>query len=292
MDDKRAPPDEVPPFQKVDTVTETYSLSGKQVLITGAGSGIGRLMALGAARRGASHLVLWDLNSAAATSVAQEIKALGQKAHPMAVDVSRKSSVQSAAKKVLEKIGHIDVVINNAGVVTGKHFLDLTEKEILSTYSVNTFALYWTLQAFLPSMVERDQGRLVTIASAAGLAGSSKLTDYSGSQHAAVGFMESLRAELRDQGSGVSTLTVNPFYINTGMFDGVKSGSPLLPIQDQHRATEAILGAIESPKRELLLPGMVYSVRIFRLLPPAVFDWIADAFGINKAMKTFKGRRS
>ena len=53
-----------------------------------------------------------------------------------------------------------------------------------------------------------------------------------------------------------------------------------------------ILNAVESTKRELLLPGMVYSVRVFRLLPTALFDWIADAFGINKAMKTFRGRRT
>ncbi len=176
--------------------------------------------------------------------------------------------------------------------MSGKTLLDLDEKDITHTYNVNTFALYWTTQAFLPSMLDRDSGRLVTIASAAGLAGSARQTDYSASKHAAVGFMEALRAELRDSGSSVTTLTVNPFYINTGMFDGVKSGSPLLPIQDQNEATGKILDAVESTKRELLLPGMVYSVRIFRLLPPALFDWIADAFGINKAMKTFRGRRT
>lgn len=76
------------------------------------------------------------------------------------------------------------------------------------------------------------------------------------------------------------------------MFDGVKSGSPLLPIQDPDQSTTKILDAIESTKRELLLPGMVYSVRVFRLLPTAVFDWIADAFGVNKTMKTFRGRRT
>ena len=273
-------------------MSEPYSLSNTHVLITGAGSGIGRLMALGAAKRGASHLVLWDLNLPAAKAVAKEVEALGATALPMSVDVSKKSAVSAAAAQVLEKIGHLDVLINNAGVVTGKRFLELEEKDVALTYNVNTFALYWTIQAFLPSMVARDQGRLVTIASAAGLAGSSKLTDYAGSKHAAVGFMESLRAELRDDSSGVSVLTVNPFYINTGMFDGVKSGSPLLPIQDPDQSTTKILDAIESTKRELLLPGMVYSVRVFRLLPTAVFDWIADAFGVNKAMKTFRGRRT
>lgn len=268
------------------------TLRGKTILITGGASGIGRLMALGAARRGASHVVIWDMNLPAAKAVVGELKALGTAASAQKVDVSSRSSVFQAAEATLSAIGHLDVLVNNAGIVSGKSFLELSEKDITSTYGVNTLALYWTTQAFLPQMKRRDSGRLVAIASAAGLAGSATLTDYSGSKYAAVGFMESLRAELRDQASSVTTLTVCPFYINTGMFDGVKSGSPLLKIQEADPSAEAILNAIESPKRELLLPGMVYSVRVFRLLPVAVFDWIADVFGINKAMKTFRGRAS
>lgn len=267
-----------------------FSFSNSIVVVTGAASGIGRLMALGAATRGATAVVLWDVNEKALASVSAEIEARGVKAHPFVVDISDRASVMATAKKVLASAGVPDVVINNAGVISGKRFLDLTESDITKTYAVNTLALYWTLQAFLPSMKKQVSGRLVTIASAGGLAGSATQTDYAGSKFAAVGFTESLRAELRDDSSGVSTLTVCPFYINTEMFDGVKSGSPLLPIQDQHLSTTKILDAIESRKRELLLPGMVYTVRIFRLLPTAVFDFLADAFGINKAMKTFRGR--
>jgi len=271
-------------------MAKIFSFSNSIVVVTGAASGIGRLMALGAATRGAAAVVLWDVNEKALASVSAEIEARGVKAHPFVVDISDRASVMATAKKVLASAGVPDVVINNAGVISGKRFLDLTESDITKTYAVNTLALYWTLQAFLPSMKKQVSGRLVTIASAGGLAGSATQTDYAGSKFAAVGFTESLRAELRDDSSGVSTLTVCPFYINTEMFDGVKSGSPLLPIQDQHLSTTKILDAIESRKRELLLPGMVYTVRIFRLLPTAVFDFLADAFGINKAMKTFRGR--
>jgi all-trans-retinol dehydrogenase (NAD+) len=272
-------------------MSEPYSLTGKTVLITGAGSGIGRLMALGAAKRGAKHVVIWDLNLQAAKAVVAEVKAAGSAATAQKVDVSQRAAVMTAAAATLTDVGGVDVVVNNAGVVSGKNFLSLGEKDITQTYGVNTLALYWTIQAFLPGMLERDSGRLVTIASAAGLAGSATLTDYSGSKYAAVGFMESLRAELRDGGSSVSCLTVCPFYINTGMFDGVKSGSPLLKITEAEPSATRILNAIESTKRELLMPGMVYSVRYLRLLPVVVFDWFADAFGINKAMKTFRGRR-
>lgn len=271
-------------------MTETYSLSGKNVLVTGAGSGIGRLMALGAVKRGAAHVVIWDMNLTAAKAVVKEIVGIGGAASAQKVDVSDRGAVTAAAALTLETITHLDVLVNNAGVVSGKSFLDLSEKDITSTYGVNTFALYWTTQAFLPGMLARDQGRLVTVASAAGLAGSATLTDYSGSKHAAIGFMESLRAELRDASSAVTTLTICPFYINTGMFDGVKSGSPLLKIQAPEPSTQAMLDAMESGQRELLLPGMVRSVRYFRLLPVTWFDWLADLFGINKAMKTFRGR--
>ncbi|MGB1101639.1 MAG: SDR family NAD(P)-dependent oxidoreductase, partial [Pontimonas sp.] len=160
-------------------MAEPYSLTSKHVLITGAGSGIGRLMALGSAQRGAKHVVLWDINLDAAKAVAKEVESLGARALAMSVDVSKKSAVATAATKVLERIGHLDVLVNNAGVVSGKTLLDLDEKDITHTYNVNTFALYWTTQAFLPSMLDRDSGRLVTIASAAGLAGSARQTDYS-----------------------------------------------------------------------------------------------------------------
>lgn len=273
-------------------MAQKMKLIGKTVLITGAGSGIGRLMAMGAAKRGAAAIVLWDLDADSLDTVAHAITTLGSTPHPFTVDVSDRKAVIAAAQKVLASCGPVDVLVNNAGVVSGKKFLDLSEANITKTYAVNALALYWTIQAFLPSMLERDSGRLVTIASAGGLAGSATLTDYSGSKFAAVGFTESLRAELRDAASSVSTLTVFPFYINTGMFNGVKSGSPLLPIQDPDSSTERILDAIESTKPELLMPAMVYSVRLFRLFPARVFDFLADAFGINKAMKTFRGRQA
>ena len=104
---------------------EAFSFSGKHVLITGAGSGIGRLMALGAARRGASHIVLWDLNLAGIKAVAEEISALGVKASTHKVDVSQRASVIAAASAVIEDIGHLDVLVNNAGIVSGKSFLEL-----------------------------------------------------------------------------------------------------------------------------------------------------------------------
>lgn len=269
---------------------EPFSLAGSSVLITGAARGMGRLMALGAAKRGARHLTLWDLSVAELAEVAHEVKALGAEVSADVVDVTDHRAVEKAAKKALKMVGGVDVLINNAGVVSGKDFLDLRPEDITATFQVNTLSLYWTTRAVLPAMLESNRGRIVVIASAAGSAGVARQTDYSASKHAAVGFTESLRAELRQRGSAVTTLTVKPYYVNTGMFDGVKSGSPLLPIQEPEPTVEKILSAIESTRREILIPRMVYAVRVFRLLPARWFDQIADLFGINRSMRDFVGR--
>jgi all-trans-retinol dehydrogenase (NAD+) len=271
-------------------MAEPFSLRGSTVLITGAAMGMGRLLALEVAKKGASHVVLWDLDKTGLASVKSEVTAAGASASTSVVDVTDHKAVTTAAKRALKDVGRVDVLINNAGVVSGKNFLELEPADIERTFAVNTLALYWTTRALLPGMVERDHGRIVTIASAAAFAGVAKQTDYAASKHAAFGFTESLRAELRQANSAVTTLTVCPYYVNTGMFDGVKSGSALLPIQEPQPTVERIVQAIESTRREILLPPMVWSVRFFRLFPASWFDVIADLFGINKSMAAFRGR--
>lgn len=170
-------------------------LQGSTVLITGAGSGIGRLMALGAARRGA-RVVVWDLALERGRKVAGEIRSAGGQADAFIVDVSDPDAVRAVAGETLAAVGAVDVVVNNAGVVSGRRLLDASEEAITRTFGVNVLALFWVTKAFLPGMIERRRGTVVTIASAAGLVGVAKQTDYSASKHAAVGFDESLRAEL------------------------------------------------------------------------------------------------
>ena len=85
-------------------------------------------------------------------------------------------------------------------------------------------AHFWTLRAFLPGMVKRNRGVVVTISSAGGIVGTNGLADYSASKFAVYGMDEALRLDLRKAGSKVHTLCVTPFYINTGLFDGVKVG--------------------------------------------------------------------
>lgn len=262
-------------------------IKGSRILITGGASGLGRRMALQAAAKGA-HLIIWDLSKVGGDAVAAEIKAAGGSAEAHVIDITD----QPAVAKLALNVGSVDVLINNAGVVSGQWLLDLAPAAIEKTFRVNTLSLYWTTQAFLPAMVQNKRGSVVTIASAGGLVGGAKLTDYSASKFAAVGFMESLRAELRAKRVPVNTLTVCPFYINTGMFDGVKTKFPLLlPILEEPKVAAEILRSIEKGRAMLLLPRFIRINPLMKLLPTRAFDRVADFFGINKTMDDFRGRK-
>lgn len=261
-------------------------LRGASVVITGGGRGLGRAMALLAAERGAP-VTVWDLDGEAAASTAAQIEARGGRGRSLAVDVTDRGAVNDAARET----GRVDVLINNAGIVTGGTFLEHSPADVERTFAVNTLAPYWTTRAVLPQMLERDRGVIVTIASAAALAGVAGQSAYSASKHAAAGFTESLRAELRASGSGVRTLLVCPFFIDTGMFEGVQTRFPrLLPILREGEVAEGVLRAIERGDVQYLTPPLARFVPALRILPPRVFDRVMDFFGTNASMSTFRGR--
>ncbi|MDO8382589.1 MAG: SDR family oxidoreductase [Microbacterium sp.] len=256
------------------------------VLITGGGSGIGRLMARGAAGRGA-RVTIWDMSEERGRAVRDEIRSSGGRAEAVALDITDRAAVDRAAVQT----GAVDILVNNAGVVTGKRLLDAEPEAIRRTFEVNTLSLYRMTRAFLGGMIARDRGTVVTIASAAGLVGVARQTDYSASKFAAFGFTESLRAELAADRSRVGTLVVCPYYINTGMFAGVTTKYPwLLPILDEQEVATRILDAIERGKRQLILPGLVRLIPGGRMLPVSAFDAVLNTLGINKTMDHFRGR--
>ncbi|MDN5878421.1 MAG: SDR family oxidoreductase [Arthrobacter sp.] len=263
-----------------------HPLKNETVLITGGGSGIGRLLALGAARRGA-RIVIWDLSEASGRTVRDEVRALGADAEAFAVDVTDRAAVRATA----EQTGEVDVVVNNAGVVSGKRLLDASEEALEATIQVNVMALYWVTRAFLGGMIERRHGSIVTVSSAAGMVGVAKQTDYSASKFAAFGFAESLRVELAKDGTGVNSLVVCPYYISTGMFEGVKTRFPLiLPILKPDYVVTRMLDAIEAGKQKLVMPRAVHALSPLRILPVPLFDKVANLLGVNNTMDAFVGR--
>jgi all-trans-retinol dehydrogenase (NAD+) len=267
-------------------------ISNQRVLITGAASGIGRLLATRLGHAGAK-LVLWDIDRDGLSRAQAQLAEAGYEADIYVCDLTKREAIGAAAAQTLVQSGPVDILVNNAGVVSGKYLLDLTDQEIERTFQVNTLALFWTVRAFLPSMLERDSGHLVTIASAAGLAGTARLTDYCSSKFAAVGFDESLRLELKQQKSRIITTVVCPYFTRTKMFSGATTRFPwLLPILSPEVVVRRITRAIERDRRRLIMPWFVYAAWPSRLLPVAWFDALMDFFGISHSMDEFHGEKS
>jgi all-trans-retinol dehydrogenase (NAD+) len=260
--------------------------AGKNVLVTGGARGLGRLIAERALDRGA-QVIIWDMNQ---ELLDQTVSELGPRAFGYHVDITEKERVYAMADRVHEEIGVVDILINNAGIVTGESFLDLPDEMIEKTFEVNALSLFWMTRAFLPQMIQNGGGHVTTIASVAGLVGVEKLADYCASKFAAVGFDESLRVAMKSDKTGVNTTVICPYFIDTGMFDGVKSRFPLLlPILKEEDVADKTVAAIEKNRNKVVLPPIIRLVPLLRMLPTPVFDAIMGLFGVNSSMETFDG---
>jgi all-trans-retinol dehydrogenase (NAD+) len=248
-------------------------------------------MALKAAEHGAT-VVAWDIDGSRLDVLVKEIDDLAPgRGHGYVCDVTDPEVVTRTAAEVAAEVGPVDVLILNAGVINGKMLMDLSDAEIRKTFDVNVLGLYWVTRAFLPTMMERRSGHVVTIASAAGLLGVVRQVDYSATKHAAVGFADSLRAELHRYAPELHTTLVCPYYINTGMFDGVKSKVGwLLPILEEQDVADKVISAIERDKAELFMPWSVGTLPFLRGLPSRFFDKTMDLLGVHASMDEFHGR--
>ncbi|NXB14452.1 RDHE2 dehydrogenase, partial [Rhagologus leucostigma] len=269
------------------------NVSGEIVLITGAGSGIGRLLAVKFARLGAT-LVLWDINQEGLNYTVRLAKENGAgRVHSYICDCSKRQDVYRVADQVKKEVGDVSILVNNAGIVIGKRFLDSPDPLLEKTMDVNTMAHFWTYKAFLPAMIAANHGHLVSIASSAGLCGASQLSDYCASKFAAVGFAESIDMEMRNlRKTGVKTTIVCPYAIDTGMFDGLKTKWPrALPILDPEHVAERIITAVQHNQEVLLIPRILYSLFFLKsFLPVKAAVLLLDYFGNLDIMNTFKGR--
>ncbi|MCB1156605.1 MAG: SDR family oxidoreductase [Leptospiraceae bacterium] len=266
-------------------------LQNKIVLITGGGEGLGKLMALHFAREG-SRVVIWDINREAAEQVVDQIKLSGGHGFALECNVTNREEVYKLAGMVKKEIGKVDVLVNNAGIVNHKTFLESSDEEILNTMNVNAISHFWTTRAFLPEMIEENSGHIVTIASSAGWIGVAGLADYCASKFAIVGFDEALRMEFLKKGlSGMKTTCVTPFFIDTGMFEGLRTKFDfLLPVLKEEDVAKEIVKAVKNDQAYLKMPWMINAIPMFRLIPTALMDWAADFLGVNENIEEFKGR--
>ncbi|KHJ95161.1 oxidoreductase, short chain dehydrogenase/reductase family protein [Oesophagostomum dentatum] len=153
-------------------------ISGKIVLITGAGNGIGRLISVKLATTGC-RLVLWDIDTKGNEETKRLCEELGAETHTYDIDMSDRQAIYDSASAVIREVGDVDIVVNNAGILRdGGDFLDKSDDVIEKTMRVNTLAHIWMAKAFLPSMIERDEGHIVCICSMSGIVGAKACVDY------------------------------------------------------------------------------------------------------------------
>ncbi|KAG6336597.1 hypothetical protein ID866_2506 [Astraeus odoratus] len=240
------------------------------VLITGGSSGVGELLASTLAFRNVTVVVL-DIKPI----VTDQSNIIFYKC-----DVSRWEEVEGVAKKVVQEVGHPTILVNNAGVVQGKLILDLKPQDITQTFGVNTFAHFWTLKAFLPKMIERKSGHIVTLASVMGLVGSAQMTDYSASKAAVINMHESLRYELdsRYDAPQIRTTVLCPGHILTPLFSTISVPDNIfyqffVPSLSPLTVVKAIIQALDSQEsRTVYLPFYTNSAVLMKTLPSFVRD--------------------
>ncbi|MCL5277451.1 MAG: SDR family oxidoreductase [Deltaproteobacteria bacterium] len=255
----------------------------RAVLITGAGMGMGRLFALKFSRAHARPLLV-DVDREALERTASE---LGGTAHTYVCDISKIDEVGRLAELVHRDAGMVDVIVNNAGVLYGGPFLKTSDELIERTIDVNIKGTMFVTRAFLPDLVARKQGHIVTMASGASLTGVPDLVAYSTSKHGIVGFSESIRLEMRKYGLRDIRLTLAfPYFVKTGMTTGVRT-HVLLDPQD---VVDRIFDAVLKDRPSVYLPGWLRLVPIvFRVLPESVGDWLLFKTGVGRTMEHWTG---
>ncbi|XP_006641990.1 short-chain dehydrogenase/reductase 3b [Lepisosteus oculatus] len=271
--------------------TRLRDLSGEVVLITGGGRGIGRHLAKEFAKQGAKKVILWGRTEKCLKETSEEIALLGKECHYFVCDVGNREEVYKQAKVVREKVGDVTILVNNAAVVHGKRLIDSDDDALLKTQHINTLGQFWTAKAFLPRMLELQNGHVVCINSVLSLSSIPGAIDYCTSKASSFAFMESLMLGLLDC-PGVSTTTVLPFHTNTEMFQGMRVRFPnLFPPLKPETVARRTVEAVRTNTAILYLPWTMHALVILKsFIPQQALEEIHRFSGSYTCMNTFKGR--
>ena len=198
-------------------------LTDKVAIVTGAGQGIGRAIALRLAGAGAT-VVVADMNRKVGEAVAQEIEAWGSKSLVVEVDVSKLDQVQQMAQQTLKSFNQIDILVNNAGIAGKTATLpDLDESDWDAVLDVNLKGVFLCCKAVIDHMIERQYGKIVSVASIAGKEGNPTLIPYSASKAGVICLTKALAKEVTEYGINVNC--VSPAVIRTPILEQVSQST-------------------------------------------------------------------
>ena len=265
-------------------------IQGNTVLVTGGCSGIGKIMGRMCLEKGAARLIVWDINEVAIEATVKELSALG-KVYGHKADISSAASVDKAYADTKAACGDVDLLINCAGIITNnKTFAEQTDADIDRTIDINTKgAMYVTLR-YIKDMKARGKGHICNITSSAGMLSLPKMSLYAASKWAALGWSDSVRIELQREKSPVHVTTIAPYFINTGMFDGIRS---FFKIQKPETVARKTLRAVERNRNYKGIPFGQHFIRLMQgIFPVKLFDFVfGDICGLYTVMNHFTGRK-
>ena len=232
-------------------------LKNKNALITGAGKGIGKAIAIALAKEGV-NVILVSRTQTDIDQLADEASNLGVKSLALAADVSDINSINSAVEKALEKFKTIDILINSAGIASFGKFMELEPVAWEKIIQVNLMGTYYTTRAVIPNMIERQTGDIINISSTAGLNGNALTSAYSASKFAVLGLTDSLMQEMRKHNIRVSALTPSTVATDMAKDLNLTDGNPEKVMQSEDIA-ELLIAQLKLNRRVFIKNSSIWS---------------------------------
>ncbi|KAI1490374.1 hypothetical protein F5X96DRAFT_636404 [Biscogniauxia mediterranea] len=263
---------------------DTYDWPNEIAVVTGGAGAIGGHVVKLLAERGVKVVVL-DIQPMTFEA--------GPNVYYFKCDLTSSANLAAVAQEVRAKVGEPTILVNNAGVVRGKTVLETSEQDLELTFNVNTFAHFRTVKEFLPYMINKNHGMVVTVASCASWLTVPNMVDYAASKAAALAFHDGLTAELRTRYSApkVRTVVVNQAYTKTPLFEGYQETSPFLaPALEPESVADAICERIFSGRSgHVVAPASGHALRLVQALP----RWLAHSLRAHNEnlMADFRGRQ-
>lgn len=268
------------------------SVQGKVAVVTGAGSGIGRQLAVELARRGA-RLAVSDVDEAGLAATAARAEALGAQVHRARLDVTDRAAVTGYADVVAGHFGVVHQVYNNAGVAGGAPVLDSDWADYDRILGVNLFGVLHGTKAFLPHLVASGDGHVVNVSSLNGIMAQASINAYSASKFAVRGFTEALRAEMLLAGHPVQVTVVHPGGVRTNIataaLEHARTQGAVTPADEARmrvynekllrmpaeQAARIVVDGVEAGKPRVLVGNDAKAVDLLVRLFPATYPRIA-----------------
>lgn len=233
------------------------NLKNKNALITGAGKGIGKAIAIALAKEGV-NVILISRTQLDVDQLAIKIENFGVKSLALSADISDINSINAAVEKALAEFKTIDILINNAGIASFGNFLELEPAEWEKIIQVNVMGTYYTTRAVLPNMIERQTGDIINISSTAGLNGNALTSAYSASKFAVLGLTDSLMQEMRKHNIRVTALTPSTVATDMAKDLNLTDGNPEKVMQSEDIA-ELIIAQLKLNRRVFIKNSSIWS---------------------------------